>query len=691
MGLTNPLSFELVQHIDIYDAQVHSGEVDEAVEVDSEAVQCGATHPLYPMLYACAAGSTIFLIDLRTGKQHLRIPLRNLGVISDLVFLTPIKRVIYRTALNDDTIVREKVALYNPNFCETFIAFTVRSMPTQASMVFLLDLEANSLYRLGTRSPVCGLAVPLAGVSHRILCSSDAYTRAASNTSDISEAFSPRAYQIEPRSSVPYMVLAIALQSQVIVVTFTVPKPGARLGNMYKLLLQLPPHNTPRPEIAFGGSPRELYVRLDDSLMRYDMGTCGEREEWNRATSEAAAYRELLLQQLQRNGLHSYGVEYFAAYTFVVESMFLPFSQAQAVSWSFRDVIRGAQAKFSAHPFVARQLSLTDSHQFGVERMAVSPLGELIALATRGFIILYHSSKKQIFAILLYPTTHSSQYVDSAKIAEFTLRFMLTEDQGLGKPDVGNIDDFADFFFGDEEPGLKGTPVEPEIPSKPVLNQDVLRQLHASSYLSQSSLLSEISYTAATVGSEQDGAGQTPSGCDPLAYFLNESTVSSYFNGTLQRSMRLLEFLQDHKHMYSIFYSLFEVHTRLGARTEMHQALQGAQKANPVSLLSENTVTMDLRDVIDFAAGQTFCFSPDNALLTLSSLNGTGSPVVWDLPPFESHHVAVVQGRFWTCEFIGNYDLSASNVCSFCSDAWLVMRSLGSQLHILSAPIARSK
>ena len=213
-------SYNLTTYIDVYGDQGKGGrqEDDDTQTLDTGTIQCGVFHHHYQDLYACATTGNIFLINMATGTLMRSYSLQNIGVVKQMLFVSPIRRVVRRVPKKgDDTVIFDQPCFYNPCLDDLYISFIVQYPLAQSTILYLLDLMSPTpeLYQYVQSDVILSIATPVSGVQLNV-------TTAPTVSEVESKPFGDH-YSVSENGRVPYMVIALSMKYQVCILSFLAP------------------------------------------------------------------------------------------------------------------------------------------------------------------------------------------------------------------------------------------------------------------------------------------------------------------------------------------------------------------------------------------------------------------------------------------------------------------------------------
>lgn len=731
--LRTDTSYNLTTYIDVYGDQGKGGrqDDDDTQNLDMGTIQCGVFHHHYQDLYACATTGNIFLVNMATGTLMRSYSLNSIGVVKQMLFVSPIRRVVRRVAKKgDDTVIFDQPCFYNPCLDDLYIAFIVQYPLNQSTTLYLLDLSSPTpeLYQYIQSDVILSIATPVSGVQMNI-------TTAPTVNEVESKPFGDQ-YSVSENGRVPYMVIALSMKYQVCILSFLAPMNVIRSQDGQRsplefctLQISSSIQLTSAIFIAFGSKPWNLFICKGSSVLMYNLELAKQEGNRDAATINALKWVEEqrinLFQHFnsRRSSMDTYFLDNFAAYTAISESMRLPFNSCKlALHWALDQSINKIEQFLlqQKNTIVVTRNKLLKGHALEIKAISVAPARDYVALATEAFVLLFSISLQKILAVLTYPTSECAGFVnvtlnfisgiddeadgaDCRSVNSHELENAKEQDQAN---DVANLDDFD--IFADEavqsetgdspntEPSLKKASTEPTLSP---LTREAIQRLMAMPCIVDTSVLSDIS-TSTTGKTTKNTINADLVSQDPYIYFMNESNVEVQRSETVRQHYKLVDFISRHKHMYSVFLSLYNKHIDSINQFRMDRILSkqlGASQQKSVDPLA-NVPTIACKSVaftpqlhVDLSLHQSFEFVCNGSRLVLASMCGIGRPVVWDLSGLDTfaekyksreNSTLILPGYLWNLAVLEEKDLSSANICQFNPVSGFMIKNVGSQLRI---------
>lgn len=726
-------SYNLTTYIDVYGDQGKGGrqEDDDTQTLDTGTIQCGVFHHHYQDLYACATTGNIFLINMATGTLMRSYSLQDIGVVKQMLFVSPIRRVVRRIPKKgDDTVIFDQPCFYNPCLDDLYIAFIVQYPLGQSTILYLLDLASPTpeLYQYVQSDVILSIATPVSGVQLNV-------TTAPTVSEVESKPFGDH-YSVSENGRVPYMVIALSMKYQVCILSFLAPmnlisSQDAQRSPLEFCTLQIasPIQLANAIFIAFGSKPWSLFICKGSSVFMYNLELA--KQEGNRDAAINSALKWVEDQRMnlfqhfysRRATMDAYFLDNFAAYTAISESMRLPFNNCKlALHWTLDQSLSKIEQLLlrQGNPVVVARSKLLKGQLLEIKAISVAPARDYLALATEAFVLLFSISLQKILAVLTYPTPESVKFIN------VTLNFISgVDEEGDGADchsaashelenanepdhasDVANLDDFD--LFADEvvsvdngdspntEPTLKKTTNEPALSP---LTRDAIQRLMSMPCILDTAVLSDIS-TSTTGKTTKNIVSAELVSRDPYLYFMNESSVEVQRSETVKQHYKLVDFIARHKHMYPVFLSLYNKHIDSINQFRMDRILSkqlGAAQQKQAHLLASvpsiacKSVAFTPQLHVDLSLHQSFEFLCNGSRLVLASMCGIGRPVVWNLSGLDAfaekcksreNNTLILPGYLWSLAVLEEKDLSSANVCQFNPVSGFMIKNVGSQLRI---------
>ncbi|KWX12278.1 hypothetical protein QR46_3748 [Giardia duodenalis assemblage B] len=731
--LRTDTSYNLTTYIDVYGDQGKGGrqEDDDTQNLDTGTIQCGVFHHHYQDLYACATTGNIFLINMATGTLMRTYSLQGIGVVKQMLFVSPIRRVVRRVARKgENTVIFDQPCFYNPCLDDLYIAFIVQYPLSQSTTLYLLDLSSPipELYQYVQSDTIISIATPVSGIQMNVTT--------APTVSEVESKPFGEQYSVSENGRVPYMVIALSMKYQVCILSFLAPMNLIHSQDSQRSPLEFCTLQIASPIqlanaifIAFGSKPWNLFICKGSSVFMYNLELAKQEGNRDTATNSALKWvedqRMSLLQYFhsRRASMDAYFLDNFAAYTAISESLRLPFNNCKlALHWTLDQSINKIEQLLlrQGNMVAITRNKLLKGHALEIKAISIAPATDYIALATEAFVLLFSISLQKILAVLTYPTPESIGFIS------VTLNFISgIDEEGEGADchsvtshelenanepdqinDIANLDDFD--IFADEavpadlgdspstEPTLKKVTNEPTLSP---LTRDAIQRLMSMPCILDTAVLSDIS-TSTTSKTTKNIISADLVSQDPYLYFMNESSVEVQRSETVKQHYKLVDFISRHKHMYPVFLSLYNKHIDSINQFRMDRILSkqlGAAQQKPAHPLA-NVPSIACKSVaftpqlhVDLSLHQSFEFLCNGSRLVLASMCGIGRPVVWNLSGLDAfaekyksreNSTLILPGYLWSLAVLEEKDLSSANVCQFNPVSGFMIKNVGSQLRI---------
>lgn len=657
--------------------------------------------------------------------------LQNIGVVKQMLFVSPIRRVVRRVPKKgDDTVIFDQPCFYNPCLDDLYISFIVQYPLAQSTILYLLDLMSPTpeLYQYVQSDVILSIATPVSGVQLNV-------TTAPTVSEVESKPFGDH-YSVSENGRVPYMVIALSMKYQVCILSFLAPmnlicSQDAQRSPLEFCTLQIasPIQLANAIFIAFGSKPWSLFVCKGSSVFMYNLELAKQEGNRDAATNSALKWVEEQRMNLfqhfhsRRATMDAYFLDNFAAYTAISESMRLPFNNCKlALHWTLDQSLSKIEQLLlrQGNPVAVARSKLLKGHVLEIKAISVAPARDYLALATESFVLLFSISLQKILAVLTYPAPENIGFVnvtlnfisgvdeegdgaDCRSIASHELENANEQDH---TNDVANLDDFD--LFADEavsidngdspnaEPTLKKITNEPALSP---LTRDAIQRLMSMPCILDTAVLSDIS-TSTTGKTTKNIVSAELVSRDPYLYFMNESNVEVQRSETVKQHYKLVDFISRHKHMYPVFLSLYNKHIDSINQFRMDRILSkqlGAaqqKQAHPlanVPSIACKSVAFTPQLHVDLSLHQSFEFLCNGSRLVLASMCGIGRPVVWNLSGLDAfaekcksreNSTLILPGYLWSLAVLEEKDLSSANVCQFNPISGFMIKNVGSQLRI---------
>lgn len=657
--------------------------------------------------------------------------LQNIGVVKQMLFVSPIRRVVRRVPKKgDDTVIFDQPCFYNPCLDDLYISFIVQYPLAQSTILYLLDLMSPTpeLYQYVQSDVILSIATPVSGVQLNV-------TTAPTVSEVESKPFGDH-YSVSENGRVPYMVIALSMKYQVCILSFLAPmnlicSQDAQRSPLEFCTLQIasPIQLANAIFIAFGSKPWSLFICKGSSVFMYNLELAKQEGNRDAATNSALKWVEEQRMNLfqhfhsRRATMDAYFLDNFAAYTAISESMRLPFNNCKlALHWTLDQSLSKIEQLLlrQGNPVVVARSKLLKGHVLEIKAISVAPARDYLALATEAFVLLFSISLQKILAVLTYPAPENIGFVnvtlnfisgvdeegdgaDCRSIASHELENANEQDHAN---DVANLDDFD--LFADEavsidngdspnaEPTLKKITNEPALSP---LTRDAIQRLMSMPCILDTAVLSDIS-TSTTGKTTKNIVSAELVSRDPYLYFMNESNVEVQRSETVKQHYKLVDFISRHKHMYPVFLSLYNKHIDSINQFRMDRILSkqlGAaqqKQAHPlanVPSIACKSVAFTPQLHVDLSLHQSFEFLCNGSRLVLASMCGIGRPVVWNLSGLDAfaekcksreNSTLILPGYLWSLAVLEEKDLSSANVCQFNPISGFMIKNVGSQLRI---------
>lgn len=657
--------------------------------------------------------------------------LQNIGVVKQMLFVSPIRRVVRRVPKKgDDTVIFDQPCFYNPCLDDLYIAFIVQYPLAQSTILYLLDLMSPTpeLYQYVQSDVILSIATPVSGVQLNVTT--------APTVSEVESKPFGDYYSVSENGRVPYMVIALSMKYQVCILSFLAPmnlicSQDAQRSPLEFCTLQIasPIQLANAIFIAFGSKPWSLFICKGSSVFMYNLELAKQEGNRDAATNSALKWVEEQRMNLfqhfhsRRATMDAYFLDNFAAYTAISESMRLPFNNCKlALHWTLDQSLSKIEQLLlrQGNPVVVARSKLLKGHVLEIKAISVAPARDYLALATEAFVLLFSISLQKILAVLTYPAPENIGFVnvtlnfisgvdeegdgaDCRSIASHELENANEQDHAN---DVANLDDFD--LFADEavsidngdspnsEPTLKKITNEPALSP---LTRDAIQRLMSMPCILDTAVLSDIS-TSTTGKTTKNIVSAELVSRDPYLYFMNESNVEVQRSETVKQHYKLVDFISRHKHMYPVFLSLYNKHIDSINQFRMDRILSrqlGAaqqKQAHPlanVPSIACKSVAFTPQLHVDLSLHQSFEFLCNGSRLVLASMCGIGRPVVWNLSGLDAfaekcksreNSTLILPGYLWSLAVLEEKDLSSANVCQFNPISGFMIKNVGSQLRI---------
>lgn len=657
--------------------------------------------------------------------------LQNIGVVKQMLFVSPIRRVVRRVPKKgDDTVIFDQPCFYNPCLDDLYISFIVQYPLAQSTILYLLDLMSPTpeLYQYVQSDVILSIATPVSGVQLNV-------TTAPTVSEVESKPFGDH-YSVSENGRVPYMVIALSMKYQVCILSFLAPmnlicSQDTQRSPLEFCTLQIasPIQLANAIFIAFGSKPWSLFICKGSSVFMYNLELAKQEGNRDAATNSALKWVEEQRMNLfqhfhsRRATMDAYFLDNFAAYTAISESMRLPFNNCKlALHWTLDQSLSKIEQLLlrQGNPVVVARSKLLKGHVLEIKAISVAPARDYLALATEAFVLLFSISLQKILAVLTYPAPENIGFVnvtlnfisgvdeegdgaDCRSIASHELENANEQDHAN---DVANLDDFD--LFADEavsidngdspnsEPTLKKITNEPALSP---LTRDAIQRLMSMPCILDTAVLSDIS-TSTTGKTTKNIVSAELVSRDPYLYFMNESNVEVQRSETVKQHYKLVDFISRHKHMYPVFLSLYNKHIDSINQFRMDRILSkqlGAaqqKQAHPlanVPSIACKSVAFTPQLHVDLSLHQSFEFLCNGSRLVLASMCGIGRPVVWNLSGLDAfaekcksreNSTLILPGYLWSLAVLEEKDLSSANVCQFNPISGFMIKNVGSQLRI---------